>query len=184
MKQGSNDQRWVVSDLRLPLWEEVRWPFLDAWNSVRLRTTSTQWNVPGRYGPRGEPFFFLQEEPMVIRELSRVGPSIRPHGEQLFLLMQKKPAFVPDSEAFNSFIGNRFRVPGLEGGSEAPEGDQADNVSNEALYVIGLHGSGDKISRYIQDWAVAKVALSCHFAIDMLCQELHEVERRRGWFVF
>ena len=32
------------------------------------------------------------------------------------------------------------------GGSEATDGDQADNVSNEALYVIGLHGSGDKIS--------------------------------------
>ena len=23
----------------LPLWEEVLWPFLDAWDSVRLRTT-------------------------------------------------------------------------------------------------------------------------------------------------
>ena len=76
--------------------------------------------------------------------------------------MQKKPASVPDSEAFNSFIGDGFLV------------------SNEALYVIGLHGSGDKISRYFQDWEVAKVALSCHTALDMLCQELYEVERRRG----
>ena len=33
---------WVVSDLMLPLWEEVLWPFLDAWDSVRLRTTATQ----------------------------------------------------------------------------------------------------------------------------------------------
>ena len=32
----------VVSGLTLPLWEEVFWPFLDAWDSVRLRTTSTQ----------------------------------------------------------------------------------------------------------------------------------------------
>ena len=31
----------VVSDLMLPLWEEVLWPFLDAWDSVRLRTTSS-----------------------------------------------------------------------------------------------------------------------------------------------
>ena len=35
----------VVSDLMLPLWEEVLWSFLDAWDSVRPRTTSTQWNV-------------------------------------------------------------------------------------------------------------------------------------------
>ena len=27
-------------------------------------------------------------------------------------------------------------------------------------------------------------ALSCHIALDMLCQEMHEVERRRGWFGF
>ena len=99
----------VVSDLMLPLWEEVLWPFLDAWDSVRLRTTSTQWNVPGRYGPYGELLFFLQEkEPMVLKEPSRLGHSIRPHGELLLLLMQKKPTFVPDSEAFNSTSGMVF----------------------------------------------------------------------------
>ena len=86
--------------------------------------------------------------------------------------------------AFNSFVGDGFLIPELKGGSEASEDDQADNVSNEALYVIGLHGSGDKISRYLQDWEVAKVALSCQKALDMLCQELYEVERRRGWFGF
>ena len=146
---------WVVSGLTLPLWEEVLWPFLDAWDSVRLRTTATQWNVSGRYWPYGELFFFLlKKEPMVLREVVPFGHSIRPHGELLFFLMQKKPAFVPDSEAFNSFIGDDFLVPELNCGSEASEDDQADNVSNEAFYVIGLHGSCDKISRYLQDWEV------------------------------
>ena len=88
----------VVSDLMLPLWEENLWPFLDAWDSVHRRTTSTQWNVPGRHGPFGELFFFLmKKEPMVLRELLRFGPSTRPHGELLFSLIQKKPALVPDS---------------------------------------------------------------------------------------
>ena len=102
----------VVSDLMLPLWEEVLWPFLDAWDS----SSSS----------------FLKKESMVPRELVRLGPSIRPHGELLFFLMQKKPAFVPDSEAFNSFIWDGFLVPELKGGSEASEDDQTDNVSNEA----------------------------------------------------
>ena len=169
----------------LPLWEEVLWLYPDAWDSVRLRATATQWNVPGRYGPYAELFFFLlKKEPMVLRELVRLGSSIRPLGELLFFLMQKKPAFVPDSEAFNSFIGDGFLVPELKGGGVASEDEQADNVSNEALYVIGLHGSSDKISRYLQDWEVAKVALSCHIALDMLYQESYEVERRRGWFGF
>ena len=38
---------------------KVLWPFLDAWDSVRLRTTPTQWNVPARYGPHGKLFFFF-----------------------------------------------------------------------------------------------------------------------------
>ena len=123
----------VMSDLMLPLWEEVLWPFLDAWDSVRLRTTATQWNVLERYGPSGELFFFLVEkEPMVLRELVRLGPSIRPHGELLLLFVQKELAFVPDSEAFNSFVGDGFLFPELKGGSEASEDDQANNVSNEA----------------------------------------------------
>ena len=91
---------------------------------------------------------------------------------------------MPDSEAFNSVIGDGFPVTELKGESEASEDEQADNVSNEALYVFGLHGSGDKISRYLQDWEVAMVALSCHMALDKLCQELYEVERTRGWFGF
>ena len=58
------------------------------------------------------------------------------------------------------------------------------NVGNGALFVIGLRRSSDTIALFPQDWEVAKVELCCHTALDMLCQELHEVERRRGWFGF
>ena len=104
----------------------------------------TQWNVPGRYGPCGELFFFLLEkEPMVLRELSRLVPSIRSHGELLLQLVQKKPNFVPDSEAFNSYIGDGFLVPELKDESEASKDEQTDsssenNVGSGALFVIGL----------------------------------------------
>ena len=36
-----------------PLWESV-WPYLDPLDSVRLRTASTHWNVPRKYGRHGE----------------------------------------------------------------------------------------------------------------------------------
>ena len=39
-----------------PIWEGV-WPYLDPMDSVCLRTASTEWNVPGKYGPHGELFF-------------------------------------------------------------------------------------------------------------------------------
>ena len=36
-------------------------------DSVSLRTASMVWNVPGKYGPHGELFFFLiQEEPATM----------------------------------------------------------------------------------------------------------------------
>ena len=92
---------------------------------------------------------------------------------------------MPNSEAFNSFIGDGFPVPGLKGESESSDGYQAGSVNNEALHVIGLHGSGDKIYLFFEDWELlAKVALSCHMALDILCQKMYEVERRRGWLGF
>ena len=57
-------------------------------------------------------------------------------------------------EAFNSFIGDGFPVPELKGGSESYDGDQADNVSNEELYVVGMHGSGDKNELERETWLV------------------------------
>ena len=50
-----------------------------------------------------------------------------------FFVIQKKPAIVPNSEAFNSFIGDGFQVPELKGESESSDGYQAGNVNNEAL---------------------------------------------------
>ena len=39
---------------------------------------------------------------------------------------------------------------------------------------LGCMGPGDNISLFLKDWELAKVALSCHMALDMLCQEMHE----------
>ena len=59
-----------------PLWESV-WLYLDLWDSVRLRTPSTHWNVPKKFGPHGEPFFFLlKKEPVVLSELVEFGPCV------------------------------------------------------------------------------------------------------------
>ena len=89
-------------------WEGV-WPYLGPWDSVRLRTASTHWNVPGMYGPHGElSFFFIKKE-------TQCGPcskccGARPVGEK------------------------DFSLPG----------------------------------------ELARVALSCHTALDLLSQEMHE----------
>ena len=33
---------------------------------------------------------------------------------------------------------------------------------------------GEKISLFLEDWELARVALSCHMALDLLCQEMRE----------
>ena len=48
------------------------------------------------------------------------------------------------------------------------------NVCNDALHVIGLHGPGGNNYLFIKDWELVQVAFSCHMALDMLCQEMHE----------
>ena len=69
---------------------------------------------------------------MLLRELSRLGPTNRPRGELLLLLIQKKkPTFGPDSEAFNSYIGDCFLVPELKDTSEASKDEQADSSSEK-----------------------------------------------------
>ena len=35
------------------------WPYLDPWDVVLFRTSSSVWNVLGKYRPHGELFFFL-----------------------------------------------------------------------------------------------------------------------------
>ena len=71
-----------------PIWEGI-WPFLDPMDSVRLRTASLEWNVPGKYGPHGELFFFL---------------------------IQKDPATMPDGETLSPFINADIRTPSLSAG--------------------------------------------------------------------
>ena len=42
-----------------------------------MRTASTHWNVPKKYGPHSELFFFLlKKEPTVLSELVEFGPCV------------------------------------------------------------------------------------------------------------
>ena len=120
---------------------------------------------------------------------ARLGPGIRPHGELLLLLKQKKPP-LPDSEAFSSFIGDGFPVPELKGECEASEDEQADSSSDN---IVGKRrcmslDCMDLVTKshttFLQDWEVAKVALSCHYSIGYAMPREIRSGRRRGWFGF
>ena len=74
----------------------------------------------------------------------------------------KSPMWESDGEAWS------------EDESVSSCGSREDNLCIVALHVIGFSGPGGKISLFLQDWELAKLALSCHMALDMLCQEMHE----------
>ena len=57
--------------------------------------------------------------------------------------------------------------------SVSSSGSREGNGCNDALHVLGLYGLGGKISLFLHDWELAKVALSCRMALDMRCQEMH-----------
>ena len=52
------------------------------------------------------------------------------------------------------------------------------NVESLALHVVGPNWSGGKVSLFLEDCEPARMALSCHVALDMLCQEMHAAARR------
>ena len=59
-----------------PCWEGV-WPYLDPWDVVRLRTTSSFWNVLKKYKPHGELFYFLiKKEPFALTEAVQFKPFV------------------------------------------------------------------------------------------------------------
>ena len=82
-------------------------------------------------------------------------------GDEWKLACPKSPTWESEGEAWS------------EDENVSSSGSRESNMCNDALHVIGLHGSGNKISFFLKDWELAKVALSCHMALDMLWQEMH-----------
>ena len=111
---------------------------------MRLRATSSQWNVPGRYGPYGELFFFLlKKEQTVLRKLVRLGPSILVEAVKACALvglyiMAEEDSWQMDSDSSFSWSSS-----------------SENNVGNGAWFFIWLHGSGDAIAHFLQHWEVA-----------------------------
>ena len=160
-----------------PIWEGV-WPYLDPTDCVCLRTASMAWNVPGKYGPHGELFFFLIQN----KPASTPGSDLQPFFNNADI---RTPLFTADVLRKCALValhviaeegrdGDGCRVPGLGdewkmGCPESPMwesegeawsedesvsscGSREGNVGNGALHVIGLYGLGGKISLFLQDW--------------------------------
>ena len=57
-----------------------------------------------------------------------------------------------------------------ENSSETSDTDEDENLStwNALLELLTMPGSSPEIQQSLQDWEVCRVALSCHFSLDIL----------------
>ena len=147
--------------------------------SVCLRTASTEWNVPGKYGPHGEPLFFflIQKEPALAPVDETLCPfftaDIRTSPFSAEVL--KKCALIAlqfiteegrgeEDGCHAPGLGDEWKVgcpesPMWENEGEVWSEDESVSscgfregyVCNDALHVIGLHGPGGKISFFLQE---------------------------------
>ena len=142
-------------------------------DSVCLRTASMEWNVPGKYVPHGELFFFLmQKEQAIVPDSETFSPFINPDIRTPFFSADffKKCALLAllimaekgrDGDKMGSPKSPRWESEGeawSEDEGASSNASREGNVCNDALHVVGLHGPDDKISvfLFLQDLGVGK----------------------------
>ena len=76
---------FLLSLWKKPIWKGI-WAYLGPMGGVCLRAASVEWNVPVKYGPHDELFFFL---------------------------IPKEPASMPSSETFSPCLNADIRTPFL-----------------------------------------------------------------------
>ena len=166
--------------------------FWDPWDVVRLRRSSSYWNVPGKCGPHSELFLFLiRKEPVALTKAVPFQPFVSAETLVacaligLHLLAAEYEIVASGSQSPD--LGDMWRYgcprsPDWDGnvqswteskGTSSHE-QRERNVESLAPNVMGQDQSGEKMSLFLEDWELGRVALSCHIALDMLCQELHE----------
>ena len=172
-----------------PFWEGV-WLYLDPWDSVRLRTASTRWNVPVKCGPHGELFFFLIKKEQVVTS-NEVLPNPIVSADMLTAcaLIGLHLMAAEDEPGSSGCLltwetrGDAVVLKALTGTATLSHGLKA-----KALLLLSsanttwkpcsaCHGARTvrgKISLFLEDWELARVALSFRMALDMLCQGKHE----------
>ena len=136
-------------------WEGV-WLYLDPWDVVRWRTSPSFRNVPRKYGSHGELLFSCSTWWQQKVNLEQAVVSLlRRH-------VAKSPDWSSDGESCSESEG-------------LSSSDFPSTIWKALLCMfIGLNWSGERVSLFQEDWELARMVLSCHVALGMLCQEMHE----------
>ena len=154
------------------MWEEVLWPFLDAWDCASTQNLHAMEFPREIRGHMASFFFLLKKEPMVLRELVRFGPSIPVEPVKACPLVGLHMMAEEDSWRTDS------------GSSFSSSSSSENNLGDGALFVIGLRGSGDTSALFLDDWEVAKVAMSCFYPWTCCAKNFSKLKGHMAGLVF
>ena len=116
------------------------------------------WNVSKKYGPHGELFFFLVKKKNRSLSGRRWTSGPAPQRGTIGSVCQEAASL--SHTGYSPELGEIWR----SGCPRHPlrKGD------------VGVWMSGDMVSLFLEDWELARPALSCHMASDLWCQEMQE----------
>ena len=158
-----------------PFWQGV-WPNLDPWD-VRLRTASTCWNVPGKYRPYGE----LLRKKELVASIEVCGKAQGVCADWSAPFGSRRRSWPSGRQSPDSGDMWRHGCPMSPewisscSTSETSCGEEyGHNNECRAFEVIGQDWSSEVVALFLEDWELGRVALSCHTAVDLLCQEMRD----------
>ena len=150
-------------------WEGV-WPCLDPWDVVRLRTSSSCWNVQGKYGAARRAFLLPYQggaggshvKPVVSAETLKTCALIGLH-----LLAAEGEAGSSGGQSLDFGDAWRYGCPqSPDWDSDGESWSESEGLSSSvfrehnvkclALNVIGQNWSGEKVSLVLEDWELAE----------------------------
>ena len=178
------------------------WPCLDSMDSVCSRTASVEWNGPGKYGPHGELFFFLIQKKPATDQVGETCSSFFNADICTSSLLSLPSADVLKKCALLALHiiaeegrdGDEFQVPGLGGEwkmgcPRSPMRESEGEARGVKMRLLPLVKAMSAMMRCTSSGCMGPLTrslfscrtgswqrwhLSCHMALDMLCQEMHE----------
>ena len=142
---------------------------------VRLRTSSSCWNVPGKYGPHSELFFFLiRKEPVALTKAVPFKPFVSAETLKacaligLHLLEEEEEAGSSGSQSLDledMWKNGCPKSPDWDSDVESWTESEGTSSSEQSEHYVESTGltvmrqdlSGEHISLFLDDWELARV---------------------------
>ena len=146
-------------------------------------------SAPGENGPHGERFFFLiRKEPFALTNAVEFRPRVTAETLKACALIGLHMIAGETTRSFSGIspdLGDMWRCDcpksfdcgsdlDVWAESECTPRHEVYEHTNECVVLLKSLGRTGQASLFFEDWELGRVALCCHMAIDLLCQEMRD----------